>query len=82
MPKFVPAKKRCVWGKVQDTYVPAVTFCVLTFETAFDFDLGYYQNGLWFQESKQTLPFLVQSWKGKYVSPPLNGAAQAIKFGR
>ena len=70
-------KPKCIGGKIQNALVPAVTYCMLTFETVFDYDLGSYQKGFWTQSGNITLPFMAQSFTGQYVSPVLNSAIQS-----
>lgn len=77
MTPFRPAKPRCDWGKVQDAYVPSVTFCHLKLQGGLDDsrkNLGYYEKGFWRQGQGYSLPFLLTSWDGRYQSPPPNGA--------
>lgn len=74
--RLTPPLPPCNWGQVQGAYVPAVTYCHLSVDASFNYDLGYYQNGFWVQSGIPSLPFLDQSWNGKYLSPPLNGAVR------
>jgi hypothetical protein len=66
------APLKCNWGQIRNTYVPAVTYCTLVAETAYNNNLGSYANGFWTQSGNSSLPFLGQSLSGQHINPVLN----------
>lgn len=53
------------WGKVNDVYVPSITYKTLNLTNTIHFNLGYYKDGFWVQINTKSLPFLVQSYKNR-----------------
>ncbi len=78
---FIPAPPKCNSGVINDALVPAITYCHLRFPPKSQDlgKLGHYANGFWVQPNGAvSLPFMVQSFEGTYISPGFISLANSI----